>query len=138
MDRQGGPEQDWELVNIILLRQFAKRSMAALLLLALGLLVLIHQRRAIIGALVGGGWMVANCAAMVWTGANALKHHGAQRGPYVLGLTAAILGSLALGGWLAIAFQPVLPWLTVGVSIPLAVFFFQVRSLQLKLSSDAR
>ena len=117
MDRQGGPEHGWELVNIILLRQFARRSIAALLILALGLLVAIHERRVIVGALVGGGWMVANCAAIVWTGANALKHNSAQRSPHVLGLITAILGSLALGGWLAIAFQPVLPWLTVGFSI---------------------
>lgn len=114
------------------------RSLAPLLLLVLGLLVAIPTRRVAVGALVGGGWMVANCVAMVWMGVNALKHSDARRSRYVLGFLAGILGSLALGGWLAAAFQPVLPGFAVGVSIPLAVFLFQLRCLKLKLGSDAR
>lgn len=138
MDRQARSEQAWGLVNTVLLRHFMIRSLAPLLLLVLGLLVAIPTRRVAVGALVGGGWMVANCLAMVWMGANALKHSDARRSRYVLGFLAGILGFLAFGGWLAAAFQPVLHGFAVGVSIPLAVFVFQLRCLKLKLGSDAR
>src|SRR3989338_5085087 len=135
MDRQARSEHAWELVNAVLLRHFIIRSLASLLLLVLGLLLATPQRRIAVGALVGGGWMVANCVAMVWMGANALKHSDARRNRYVFGFIAGILGSLAFGGWLVAAFQPVLPWFTVGVSAPLAVFLFQLRCLKLKLGA---
>lgn len=138
MDRQARSEYAWGLVNTVLLRHFMIRSLASLLMLVVGLLFAIPNRRVAIGALVGGGWMAANCVAMVWMGANALRHSDARRNRYVLGFLAAFLGSLALGGWLAAAFQPVLPWFAVGVSIALAVFLFQLRCLKLKLGSDAR
>lgn len=82
--------------------------------------------------------MIANCAAIVWTGTKALKHSDAQRGRYVLGFIAAILGSLVVGGWLAMTFRPAPLGLTIGVSIPLVVFLLQLRSLKLTLGSDAR
>jgi hypothetical protein len=126
-------------VNALLLRQFLARSLAALLLIGLPLVLAAPDLRLASGTLIGGSWMAANCLALTWMGAKALQHsQGRSPGRYVLGFIAALLGLLALGGWLALVLQPMRAGLTIGFSIPLAVFLLQLRRLKLTLRPHAR
>ena len=126
-------------MNALLLRQFIARSLAALLLIGLLLVLAAPDLRLASGALIGGGWMAANCFALTWLGARALQHgQGRASGRYVLGFIAALLGLLALGGWLALALRPMRAGLTVGLPVPLAVFLLQLRRLKLTLRPHAR
>jgi hypothetical protein len=139
MDRAGRSDSDWQTVNALLLRQFLARSLAALLLIGPLLVLAAPDLRLAFGALIGGGWMAANCLALTWMGARALQHgQGRASGRYVLGFIAALLGLLALGGWLVFILRPMRAGLTVGFSIPLAVFLLQLRRLKLTLRPHAR
>ena len=139
MDRDDGSRSDWQIENALLLRQFVGRSLMALLIVGLPLLLSVPGRRLASGLLSGGGWMVANCLAMVWMGVQALRHsHVRSAGLRLFGCIAVLLGSLALGGWLALVLQPVRVGFAVGLSIPLAIFLLQMRHLQLTLHSHAR
>ena len=126
-------------MNTLLLRQFLTRSFAALLLIGLPLVLAAPDLRLASGALIGGSWMAANCLALTWIGARALQHsQGRASGRYVLGFLAALLGLLGLGGWLALVLRPMRAGLTIGFSIPLAVFLLQLRRLKLTLRPHAR
>ena len=126
-------------MNTLLLRPFLSRSVAALLLAGLPLLLAAPDRRLASGALIGGGWMVVNCLVLVWTGAKVLqRRQGRSSGRYVLGFLAALLGLLALGGWLALVLRTMRTGLLVGLSIPLAVFLLQLRRLKRMLQSHAQ
>ena len=126
-------------MNALLLRQFLARSLAALLLIGLPLVLAAPDLRLASGVLIGGGWMVGNCLALTWMGARALQHsQGRPSGRYVLGFLAALLGLLGLGGWLALVLRPMRTGLTVGLSIPLAVFLLQLHCLTLTLRPHAR
>ena len=126
-------------MNALLLRQFLARSLAALLLIGLPFVLAAPDLRLASGVLIGGGWMAVNCLALSWIGAKALQHNqGRASGRYVLGFIAALLGLLGLGGWLALVLQPMRAGLTVGLSVPLAVFLLQLRRLKLTLRPHAR
>ena len=126
-------------MNALLLRQFLARSLAALLLIGLPLVLAAPDLRLASGVLIGGGWMAVNCLALTWMGARALQHsQGRPSGRYVLGFIAALLGLLALGGWLALVLRPMRAGLTIGFSIPLAVFLLQLHCLKLTLRPHAR
>lgn len=139
MGRQGGTDQSgWALVRAMLVRQFIVRSLGALLVLSLVLLTATRASRLMLGALAGGGWMIVNCVVIVWMGGKTLQRRDARRNLYLFGFIAAVLTALAAGGWLACALQSAWIGMVLGLTIPLAVFLFQLQRLTRSLGSDAR
>ncbi|OGX29388.1 MAG: hypothetical protein A3B78_01090 [Omnitrophica WOR_2 bacterium RIFCSPHIGHO2_02_FULL_67_20] len=121
-----------------MVRQFIVRSLGALLVLSLVLLTATRASRLMLGALAGGGWMIVNCVVIVWMGGKALQHRDARRSLCLFGFIAAVLTALAAGGWLAFALQSAWVGMALGLTIPLAVFLFQLQRLKRSLGSDAR
>jgi len=137
MDRPPREAQDWKIVNQVLMRQFKVRSGVLLVGLALALFLTHRNRWLIVDALVGGAWMIVNCVAMVWMGRKALRHYQTRAQRYVLGFIALLLALLVLGGWFVVVRRPSLLWLTVGLTIPLVVFVYQLVRLRFRLGSHA-
>ena len=125
-------------MNRLLLRQFIGRSSGATCLLLIAIWFLKPGPKVIFGALVGGGWMVSNGAALAWMGSKALQHSQHHPERYVAGFLMVVLGSLALGAWLVAVLRPSLPGLSMGCAVPLALFIFQLRQLKLTFHPDAR
>jgi hypothetical protein len=138
MDRSSRAEQDWKLVTVVLLRQFAVRDLVALCSVALGVWAATREHRMIVGVLAGGGWMAANCLVIVWMGAKALQYRDAKRSLYLLGFMTAVFALFVVGSWLAFACQSMGPGMAFGLAISLAVFLLQVRRLKLRLEFHAR
>ena len=138
MDRPARPEQPWETLNRLLLRQFAAGSTGALLVLVLVLWFLRHDRRLLLGALIGGAWVIVNGAVLAWLGAKALRS-GRQDVPrFLLGLIAVMVGSLAVMAWLVMTGRSSLAGISVGLPPPLLVFLLQLHQLKLALEPHAR
>ena len=137
----GGPsrsEQGWETVNRLLVRQFTRASAGLLAGVALALWILSRDVRLLLGVLIGGGWMVANCAALAWAGGKALRpsrRHGLR--PFIW-LLLVLVGSLALMAWLVMRWHPSLAGVSVGLLPPLLLFLFQLRQLNFTIQSHAR
>ena len=138
MGRQSRTEADWKIVNQVLLRAFVGWSVAALLSVGLVLLIAHRDLRVLFGALTAGGWMVANCVGMTWMGSRALRQPHQHPARSLAGFLATVVALLALGAWLVLACRPAPLGLTVGFSIPLAIFFFHLRQLKLTLDAHAR
>lgn len=138
MGRPSREEQEWTIANQALMRQFKVRSGVLLVGLAGALFLTNQNRRLIVDALGGGAWMIVNCVAMVWMGRKALRHHQTHSERYLLGFIAGLLVWLSLGGWFVVVRRPSLLWLTVGLTIPLGVFLYQLVRLRFRLDSNAR
>ena len=131
-------EQNWEIVRFLLLRQFMWRSLAGLGVLAVALCCFGREGRVVLGALVGGGWMVVNCAAMSWLASAGLRSQTDRAGRYILGLMATIIGMLFIGGWIVVTFRLSLLGVTLGFSTALAVFIVQLWRLKVRVETHAR
>ena len=137
----GGPVrsgQSWEVVNRVLVRQFLGRSTAVLLLLVCAIGFLRHDVRPILGALVGGGWMIANCLTLAWMGGQALRPGQRHAQRFLVGLLAVVCGLVACMMWLVLAWRPSLAGLSAGLALPLLLLLFQLRQLNRTLQSHAR
>lgn len=138
MDRPVGPERDWKIVNRLLVRHFAGWSAAFVMASAAALLMVQPKPAVAVGALVGGGWMFVNGLTIAWMGARALRLNHRHPARHLAGFLAAVMGSLLLGVGVVMFYRPSLAGLTIGFSIPLAVFLFELRQLRLALQSNAR
>lgn len=138
MDRPDRAEHTWQLVNLVLLRQFRVRSLAALV--GWGFLVSVATRnhQVVVAVLMGGGWMVMNCLAVVWVGSKVFQTSRSHAERYVLGFVATVLGLFVLAGWFIVVHRPSLLWLTIGLTTPLVIFLYQLMRLRRRIDSDAR
>src|SRR3989338_2655242 len=105
MVRPSRPEQEWEAVTRLLVRQFARGSAGLVALLLVLLWILTRDPRLLIGTLVGSGWMEANGTALAWISARALRP-GRPHGRALIVLLAAVVISLALMAWAVTAWRP--------------------------------
>ncbi|MBI3321142.1 MAG: hypothetical protein HYZ91_02615 [Candidatus Omnitrophica bacterium] len=138
MGRQSRAPQRWELVAALFYRQFVLRSLGVLGFVVLVLGGLTRQYQVAVSGFVVGGWMVVNCAAIVWAGRRAVQPREGQRGRALIEFLAIVFGSLALGGWLIALFRRALLGVSVGLAVPIAMFFIQLRRLVVEMNAHAR
>lgn len=87
---------------------------------------------------MGGGWVIANCAILAWMGSKALRPGQRHASPRLLGLLTALIVSLAFMMGLILMWRPSLGGLSIGLSLPLGCFLFQLWQLKRALHSHAR
>ena len=138
MDRPLRSQAAQQLVRRVLLRQFLLRSAVGLALAGLCAWVARLGDRVLVSLAISGGWMLANCAAMVWVGLTLVTRHATSPTGAVVGLMATILGSLALGSWVIVASHPSLVGVAAGFLVPVVIFLYQGRRLTLDVGPDAR
>ncbi len=138
MDRSARSQADHTLLKRLLLRQFVVRSIVGLAITSLSVGLARVGGRVLVSLAISGIWMMVNCAAMGWVGHTILTHHIANPPRAVAGFLAIILGSLALGSWVIATSQPSLVGLAVGVVIPMGIFLYQLRQLNISVNAHAR
>ncbi|MBI3323671.1 MAG: hypothetical protein HYZ92_00130 [Candidatus Omnitrophica bacterium] len=137
MDRDSAAQQqDWKIVKAVLLRQFPLRGLVVLALLVGALWRSAGGARLGWGAMLGGGWMLANCAALAWVGIRALSEATPQPERHILVLFATMLGSLAVGGVVAVVVRPSLLGLSLGLSAVLGIFVWSLSKVKSRISAS--
>ena len=136
MDRQ--PEASLTFAS---LRRFLLVATAALAAPA-GLLALVSATRAAaLGALLGGGWMLASCGTLYAIAILALQGDVGARARTLTRLVFAMIGFLLAGGALLMLARPSLLGLTLGITVVVALFLRQLTRLRAPLAaagSDGR
>ena len=133
MDRDSrAQQQDWQVVKAVLLRQFPVQASGLLAASCVTLWLAPRGPSLATGALIGGGWMVANCAALAWVGIRALKKGATRPARYAVGLLATMLGSLAAGALVAMLARPSLLGLVIGFSLVLVMFVLSLCKVKAK------
>ena len=123
-------------MNRILVGQFTWRSLIGCLLVAGGLSVS-GNLRMVGSALLGGGWMLANCATLTGVSVSVLRSRQAYAWRAVTMFLGAIFGMFAVGWGLVAVLRPPVLGLTAGLFVVLGVFVYQLRQLALRIRADA-